>query len=246
MIASPPVFPGEHHESDLEQLDPFDWRSLKAACVGTASFHPAYEMTFEEYAKRRNEYIDSDENPLVNLNFRLPDYHAFVVPAFARRRSAQTGGSLYRYMTLTIEKGLISLQHDYHDLYSAINISTDAIATQDTPDYSKYVWSCETLNCLRITLGTSARSNNQYSPAVSSWFGDAIRQVCGDMKITQNDLTVVCMSIGILEEAKTMPLPSSVTTEIQKLVGKFDFCITQKARSIGVIQEDMGIAGTKK
>lgn len=247
MNISPPMFPGEHHESDFEQKDnPFDWKNLKAACVGTAPHHPAYEMTFEEYAKRRSEYVDSDGHPMIQLGFRVPDYHAFVLPAFSRRRNSQTGGSLYRYMTLTIEKGLIALQQDYHDLYTAINSSTDAIAIQNTEDHQRYVWACETLNAHKINLGTSSRTNTLYSPGVASWLGDAVKQVCGDMKMTQSDLTVVCMSMGIIEESETLPLPSSALTEFQKLIDKFDFCITNKAKSIGISKENLSTGRTEK
>lgn len=227
---NPPEYPGEHNSSDFDLKDnPFDWRSLQSVCVGTAPWHPAYEMSFEEYAKNRKNVSDTEEHPPVQLGFRIPDSCATVLPVLARRRKAQTNGSMYKYLTLTIEKGLISLQHDYHDIYSEINHITDTILDYGSTEPDRFEWMCSSLNSQKINLGTSSRTHNLFSPSVAHWLSDAVRQVSGDLKMTISDLVVVAVSIGVIEECSTLPVPDNMLVPFVRYVRQFDFAIKSKS-----------------
>jgi hypothetical protein len=193
-------------------------------------------MTFEEYARRRGEYVDDDGHAPLALTFRIHPFPAFALPSLSRRRDSQTGGALYRYLTLVVEMGLIVFQHDYHEIYTEINSVVDSMVEHPIDDSKKYKWACQIMSANGIELETSSRTNKKFNPQVAYWLSSAIKQLSGDLKMTQSDLIVLCISLGIREDNKTKPIPSGVLAEFEDYISRFEYCIHAKLDQLKYIK----------
>ena len=229
-------YPLIHEHPEVEPLqdfspeEQFDWKSISGICRKPVPSHPAYDMTFEEYARRRMEFVDDDGHPTVGITFRMPPVMAFLLPTLARKRNDVTGGSMYRYLTLALELGVIHFQKDYYDIYTDITKNHDALFNLITGDDDKTSWMCKVVGRKSIGMGTSARTNEDaFCPHVSYWLAASLKQICGDVKMTQSDLAVLSIAKGVLLDSDTADLPPGVLSIFEKFIREFEFQLNIKS-----------------
>lgn len=207
----------DHLHEDDTGVTYFDWKEVRSLCISPEPSHPAYDMDIGEYHKRRREFVDGDEESIrpQQLTFRIDPFLGAMIPIISKNHNI---GS-YKYITLTLELGLISFQKDYHESFSTIYAVTKNLyhTVTDEKTERKFLQ----IKKQKIALDTGIRTNQCFSPFVPGWIAGTIKEYAVCLNMTQSDMVNICFYIGITHD-KNIIINDYITKKRTAMLDKFD------------------------
>lgn len=218
-------------DDNENNVDTFDWKEIRALCLAPEPKHPAYGMQISEYRKRRRDVIDDENNQKSKLGIRVPNTIADILHRIARNYHI----SVYRYLVLSLELGLITFQKDYHDRCSAINAIGDQLYHRVSSNADMKTFS--QLNKQIISLNLSRQDSRLFIPTVPEWVAMAVKSTALELNCTGMNLAYLCLCISIRKSAEEYKIPQPYLDDIDATIKSFDFEIEMLEKRIVELQQ---------
>lgn len=200
---------------DSEAVHYFDWKSEIAICVSHVPDSPVYDMTFTEFITHRNVGY-KDDIKTARCYCRVEPIISTWLPQVAARHGMKSN----RYVSTCLELGVALLHQKYHDSYSIITtIESNAffsVIDEQTLDKMGQ------LKKQTIVLNTGAHSHKMYAPSLPEGIEGAIGSTSERLHMTKNDMSVLCLCIGMQKDSEETPLPWPYMVAVDKLVTRFE------------------------
>ena len=221
-VHSPDFYQKEYdvyiEETPLEAR--FDPLTIQCLVLEAVERHEAYGLFFDDYLKKRMQFIGYDESEKKRLSFYLPVFPALRTVDFAVHYRL----SITRFMVLLIEIGFINFNYDYNEEMQKLKFVKKQMSSylSNAAARVRYLQ----LDNRKITLchgsPSSGNGSKHFTPHVQEWLYNAINDASSHLNMTISDMVYLSWCIGAQKTLPNEVLDPMLGSDISEIIDIFN------------------------
>ena len=218
----------------------FDVNTIRLLCVEAFQKHQAYGMLFEEYQRKRSQFMDSDDSERKRLSFYFPKFPARVSSDLAIINNT----SHHRFLILMIELGLITFHVDYHDEYKIVKDGRPSIFNHLTTTSNHHLYLQIEKQTIVLNSGTGYKQggSKHFVPSVPEWLYNAAMDAAVYLNMSISDFIYLCWCIGVQNSLPEDMVPKIVGDHTLEVCYTFKMELQEYSDRILNILEKMNVS----